>query len=59
MATLPSSNKQWRLASYPDGLPTEKNGESSSRYGAVSSPKSLPFQRLPRDGSCPFWHYSG
>jgi hypothetical protein len=25
MATLPSSNKQWRLASYPDGLPTEEN----------------------------------
>jgi NADPH-dependent curcumin reductase CurA len=25
MATLPSSNKQWRLASYPDALPSQEN----------------------------------
>ena len=25
MTTLPSSNKQWRLASYPDGMPSENN----------------------------------
>jgi NADPH-dependent curcumin reductase CurA len=25
MATLPTSNKQWRLASFPEGLPSEEN----------------------------------
>ncbi len=25
MTTLPSTNKQWRLASYPEGMPTEAN----------------------------------
>jgi hypothetical protein len=35
----------------------QKNGESISRYGSVSSPKTLAFQRLPDDGVRSFWHY--
>jgi NADPH-dependent curcumin reductase CurA len=31
MATLPSSHKQWRLASYPDGMPTEDTWQLSDR----------------------------
>ncbi|HEX2830832.1 MAG TPA: NADP-dependent oxidoreductase [Burkholderiales bacterium] len=37
MATVPETQKQWRLASYPDGLPTEGNWTLSA--GPVPAPK--------------------
>jgi NADPH-dependent curcumin reductase CurA len=36
MSTLPSTHKQWRLASYPEGLPVEDNWSLSE--GAVPAP---------------------
>ena len=36
MATLPTSNRQWRLASYPEGLPTEADWTLSE--GTVPTP---------------------
>jgi NADPH-dependent curcumin reductase CurA len=36
MATQPSSNKQWRLASYPEGMPSEENWTLSE--GPVPQP---------------------
>ena len=38
MATLPETQKQWRLASYPEGLPTEDNWALSE--GPVPAPRA-------------------
>ena len=37
MATLPETQKQWRLASYPEGMPVEANWTLSD--GPVPTPK--------------------
>jgi NADPH-dependent curcumin reductase CurA len=41
MATLPETHKQWRLASHPDGLPTEDNWALSEAPIAAAGPNQI------------------
>ena len=41
MATLPNTNKQWRLASYPEGLPSEENWTLSEAAMPACGPNQI------------------